>query len=401
MTKMIKMSLIAAVAVTGMTSAASAQNLEDAIKGVDVSGYVDYRLENRSYEATPASNFNVNEYAVRVNLKSKVNDQVTANLSVGFDEVQTDNTNSGGSSVTIAQDANPSLNVVNAYFTANLGSTVVMAGKQNIPSVFVDKVDTVKTGAGVVVLQPVNNNLTVAAAHFINNNIATVYALASTPATDTKTSEFIAMGNVANVDYALHYNYTDLGGIHGGTTTDHTFAKLGTKIQGVALTAKYAHGSTSSVDATTWADASVAQLIASGKIGDVTLTGAYAKADKVKGSNGAQSDVALDADNDADVHLKVWQASTQTIANKGDVMALTVAMPILNNVTASLTYAAAKDKGVGTAHDTDYTETLAQLTYAMSKNFTIHARYSMLTKDNTGNGDVDTNYSRLAIKYTF
>ncbi len=50
MTKMIKMSLIAAVAVTGMTSAANAQNLEDAIKGVDVSGYVDYRLENKSVE---------------------------------------------------------------------------------------------------------------------------------------------------------------------------------------------------------------------------------------------------------------------------------------------------------------------------------------------------------------
>ncbi|MFZ9659957.1 MAG: major outer membrane protein [Arcobacteraceae bacterium] len=61
MTKMIKMSLIAAVAVTGMTSAVNAQNLEDAIKGVDVSGYIDYRLENKSISGSDTIDFNENE----------------------------------------------------------------------------------------------------------------------------------------------------------------------------------------------------------------------------------------------------------------------------------------------------------------------------------------------------
>ena len=49
---MIKMSLIAAVAVTGLTSTVSAQPLEDAIKGVDFSGNLRYRYTNGEATST-------------------------------------------------------------------------------------------------------------------------------------------------------------------------------------------------------------------------------------------------------------------------------------------------------------------------------------------------------------
>ena len=77
-------------------------------------------------------------------------------------------------------------------------------------------------------------------------------------------------------------------------------------------------------------------------------------------------------------------------------------MPVAQNVTASLTYAQATDDNAEatTHHDVDYTETLAQLTYKMSNNFTVHGRYSVLNTD-TGTTDTDTKYSRIQVRYTF
>ena len=51
MKKIVKMSLVAAVAVAGLT-AANAKPLEEAIKNVDVSGTVVYRYEDRSFKST-------------------------------------------------------------------------------------------------------------------------------------------------------------------------------------------------------------------------------------------------------------------------------------------------------------------------------------------------------------
>jgi len=85
-------------------------------------------------------------------------------------------------------------------------------------------------------------------------------------------------------------------------------------------------------------------------------------------------------------------------------MMIGAAMPVMDNLTASLTYASATNDAttaVG-ATDTDYKEILAQLTYKMSKNFTVHGRYSTMNTDtNKVNGSTDSDYSRLSVKYTF
>lgn len=401
MTKFVKMSMVAAVAVAGFASTASAGNLEDAIKGVQVSGYVDYRLENKSVENDSSKSFNVNEYAVNVTATSKVNDIVSATVSVGFDEVTTDNTNTDrdDSITTINQDANPSLNVDKAYFTANLGGAALMAGKQAIPSAFVDRIDTVKTGAGVVALSKINDSLTVAAAHFMNNNIASVYGL-GVAAKDTKTTELVAVVNAGIANIEARYNMTDIAHLYGGTEADAYYVKATADVAGIALDARYAKASAESANNRAWNDSSVAQLRASTKIGNVSVNAAYANADK--SGNGKATDVALDGDDDAEVHLKVWQVSTADITNEGSAWAIGASMPVLENVTAALTYAEATDDAVAGAKDIDYTETLAQLTYKMSKNFTVHGRYSVMNKDtNLVNGSTDTDYSRIQVKYTF
>ena len=391
MTKTIKLSLAAAM-VAGIATTASASNLQDAIQNVDVSGYVDYRLENKHTE-NDTSNGNWNEYAVNVTLTSKVNDMVKATVSAGFDEAITGNTNKSTSGMTTTGDTDPSISVSNAYFTFDLGSVTLMAGKQGIPSAFVDTKDTARTGTGLVALAKVNDALTVAAAHFVNTSLDVTSVNAENEA---KTTELVAMGKAGMVSYQLNYNTTDVQIVEA----DRLYAKLSANVEGIKITAEHAQASQDGVagNTTKYDDSSVSNISVAGKAGSVALSGTYFTADK--SGNNASTDVAIDGDNDAAAHVKVWQLSTAAISNKGNGFALSAGMPVANNVSAKLVYAAATNDGIAGAADTDLTETLAMVTYKMSKNFKIHARYSVLNSDN-GTTDTDTDYSRVQVRYSF
>src|SRR5574344_1039046 len=80
MRKISKISLVAAVAVAGF-STANAQPLEEAIKNVDVSGSVVYRYNNYDNNGvTPkGAQTENNNYKIGLNLSSKVNDYVKFN----------------------------------------------------------------------------------------------------------------------------------------------------------------------------------------------------------------------------------------------------------------------------------------------------------------------------------
>ena len=80
MRKISKISLVAAVAVAGF-STANAQPLEEAIKNVDVSGSVVYRYNNYDNNGvTPKGDqTESNNYKIGLNLSSKVNDYVKFN----------------------------------------------------------------------------------------------------------------------------------------------------------------------------------------------------------------------------------------------------------------------------------------------------------------------------------
>lgn len=84
MRKISKISLVAAVAVAGF-STANAQPLEEAIKNVDVSGSVVYRYDNSHNEASGGNttrgngDSGINKYKIGLNLSSKVNDYVKFN----------------------------------------------------------------------------------------------------------------------------------------------------------------------------------------------------------------------------------------------------------------------------------------------------------------------------------
>ena len=79
MRKISKLSLVAAVAVAGF-STANAQPLEEAIKNVETSGSVVYRYDNSQNDvATSNQSRDTNSYKIGLNLSSKVNDYVKFN----------------------------------------------------------------------------------------------------------------------------------------------------------------------------------------------------------------------------------------------------------------------------------------------------------------------------------
>ena len=76
--KFAKLSLVAAVAVAGFTTA-NAQPLEEAIKNVDVTGSVVYRYNDYNNDVKGKESGQTNNYKVALGLASKVNDDVKFN----------------------------------------------------------------------------------------------------------------------------------------------------------------------------------------------------------------------------------------------------------------------------------------------------------------------------------
>ncbi|HKM19417.1 MAG TPA: major outer membrane protein, partial [Aliarcobacter sp.] len=157
MRKISKISLVAAVAVAGF-STANAQPLEEAIKNVDVSGSVVYRYNNYdNQQPTPSNQTETNNYKIGLNLSSKVNDYVKFNsrFLVG---TKTDfaSLNSSKEAGKDNGDTEAGVSLSNAYFgfTA-IPNTVVNVGKQGLTTPYTVAVDingNEQNGTGILAL---------------------------------------------------------------------------------------------------------------------------------------------------------------------------------------------------------------------------------------------------------
>ncbi|MFB1032125.1 MAG: major outer membrane protein, partial [Aliarcobacter cryaerophilus] len=165
MRKISKISLVAAVAVAGF-STANAQPLEEAIKNVDVSGSVVYRYDNAGDNRLDAAGNKVgnttdrNRYKVGLNLSSKVNDYVKFNsrFIVGGDDSgwATTGAKKNGNLGAGNGDVNPGVTLSNAYFgfTA-IPNTIVNVGKQGLTTPYTVAVDingNEQNGTGILAL---------------------------------------------------------------------------------------------------------------------------------------------------------------------------------------------------------------------------------------------------------
>ncbi|MDD2894759.1 MAG: major outer membrane protein [Aliarcobacter sp.] len=397
MKRIAKLSLVAAVAVAGLTTA-NAQPLEEAIKNVDVSGSVVYRYNDyrnntvRNATNTPAGgDTNTNNYKVGLNLSSKVNEDVKFNSRF---LVASGSGNLSGQDYGTTGDSNLGVTLSHAYFGyTGIQNTTVNVGKQGLSTpwtVALDSDGNEQTGTGILALSTMGP-VTVAGAYFNQTNLN-----ASGDVAGLNGSDAVATVGVIGVagPVTLDAWYLDM------TNTFDTYtvgAKGAFDISGVKLGAD-ARFASLTMDAAGSKANTMAKLVLTADAGLVDGKIAYAMTDKDGGTT------ALDAD--ASTTLLGWNL---TALNKvdADYWQAVLGFDILSNLNLSANYGNLQYiPTAGSTTDVEEEEIYAQLLYKMSKNLTTYVRYGTYSKDTTAaaaataSNNEDTR-GRLQVEYTF
>jgi hypothetical protein len=415
MKKIAKISLVAAIAVAGFTTA-NAQPLEEAIKNVDVTGSVVYRYNDYQNDGSNAgvpvaanSNSQSNQYKVAVALSSKVNDDVKFNSRVivgnkanaGF--VQLGNTPattaSDDNNTTDAGDtdtnAEITLSQANFSFTG-IKNTTVIAGKQGLTTpwtVAIDSDGNEQTGTGLLALSTVGP-VTLAGAYFSQTNLNESGDAVGQFNTDGLGNEDLATAGaiVAAGPVTLDAWYVDAQDKFDSYTVG---AKSAPEFAGIKFALEARH---TALDLTAnTADNSLTKFVASGDAGLIDAKLAYAMTDKEGGT------AALD--NDAATNLLGWSLSANGKADADYIQAV-VGVDILSNLNLSANYGNLQYVTSATT-EVEEEEVYAQLLYKMSKNLSTYVRYGTYEKDTTttttGTSAVnnDDTRGRLQVEYTF
>ncbi|EJH0560634.1 group 2 major outer membrane porin protein PorA [Campylobacter jejuni] len=161
--KLVKLSLVAALA-AGAFSAANATPLEEAIKDIDVSGVLRYRYES----SNPWSNANFgsgisgkqdHKYRAQVNFSGAISDNFKAFVQFDY------NSQDGGYGTDSISNTSDTLTVRQLYltYTNEDVATSVIAGKQQLNTIWTDNGIDGLVGTGVKVVNNSINGLTLAA----------------------------------------------------------------------------------------------------------------------------------------------------------------------------------------------------------------------------------------------
>ncbi|MCG3666611.1 major outer membrane protein [Aliarcobacter butzleri] len=434
MRKISKLSLVAAVAVAGF-STANAQPLEEAIKNVEVSGsvvyrYNDYNNDSKDTVSTGKASTTNNNYKIGLNLSSKVNDYVKFNSRFLVGAPSTDGGAPGadgnGGFATLDSSGNGDQNVdvtlshANFAFTG-IKNTTVTVGKQGLATpwtVALDSDGNEQTGTGVLALSTVGP-VTFGAGYFNQTNLdhsgdgRAIPALRTNPNAganfgkpnynvdpkDLMTgSEDIAVAAViADLSpVTLDAWYLDLDNVFDtytiGAKSDFKFdgGKIGVDARYVSLTLddKIADEDNNAI----------AKIAVTGNLGIFNAKVAYANTDKDGGLT------ALD--QDAEATLLGWSITSNGKAD-ADYWQAVLGVNVLDNLNLSANYGNIQYKlYADNETEVEEEEVYAQLTYKMSKNLNTYIRYGTYTKEydkDLGSGkDINDDLrGRLQVEYTF
>ena len=404
MTKMIKLSLAAAVAVSALSTTASAGSLEDAIKGVTISGKIAAEYEAHSTKDDgEKSSTNVKEYDFDLTANIPVNDMITAQIGVQADHdpvVRDDNTDTADGKTDIA--------VTKLNFTAKTSVATVIVGKQKQPTPFLDD----ERGDGVVALIPAGP-VTVAAGHFTGMNggaslagtagpdvtsytlgstdgLATTYTTVTTPDSDLSLNlaqrdisalAIIAAAGPVNINaWYLMASGSDEGTAAIEDGLDGYSVNLAAKVGPVSLELNHASLAIDGTNGYKFDDETLTRLTAAMSIDAINLTAGYAMTNDAEHDfdgtdvNGRLHGVDLTSDNDAKTNFAMELANLDAF-NDADAFLLG-ASTTFGKTTLSATYLDGDAKTDTT--DSDFNELDLVVSYAMSKNFTLTGKYAML-----------------------
>lgn len=153
--KLVKLSLIAAMATGIMATTASAAPLDEVIKDVDASGMLRVRYTHDSHkDADKKKERNGNwNFKGELNLKTKIDDNFFAVAGIRYDDTDHSTSESGNDARGNKFDLN------RAYLGYTVGNTVVQVGRQDVGAFFTDDM----YGDGIKVLNSDIEGLTLAA----------------------------------------------------------------------------------------------------------------------------------------------------------------------------------------------------------------------------------------------
>lgn len=153
--KLVKLSLIAAMATGIMATTASAAPLDEVIKDVDASGMLRMRYTHDSHkDADKNKDGNGNwNFKSTLNLKTKIDDNFFAVAGIRYNDTDRAESRSGKNTRGDGFDLN------RAYFGYAVGNTVVQVGRQDVGAFFTDDM----YGDGIKVLNSDIEGLTLAA----------------------------------------------------------------------------------------------------------------------------------------------------------------------------------------------------------------------------------------------
>ncbi|MDD2290971.1 MAG: major outer membrane protein [Aliarcobacter sp.] len=413
MKKIAKLSLVAAVAVAGLTTA-NAQPLEEAIKNVDVSGSVVYRYNDYSDDTNLPSGLETtvkgsdktgtnNYYKAVANLKAGITDDVALNTSVSA------NNNYAAFDTSTSGDANVAVELTKVNFAyTGVKDTTVLAGKMGVPTPWTvaSQIDgNEQTGTGAVVINS-STPVTFIGAYFNQTNFGktTVKSAGNhslTTAKVTDTTGYTANAVTANADKIAVGKDANSIAVVGAKTS----------FTGVDLEAYYADQVDTLESYTAAADYKIAldgvtlgtgirytNLQLDALTTDDELTKGYISA--VAGIFDAKvtygvtgKDGGLVAyDNDAGTAMLGWNTYLNGQID-ADYLQLHAGVQVLPKLNIALNHYEVN----GNTVDDDAKEIFTQITYAHSKNLSTYVR---LGQYETANNDA-TDAGRLQVAYKF
>jgi hypothetical protein len=398
MKKIAKLSLVAAVAVAGLTTA-NAQPLEEAIKNVDVSGSVVYRYNDYQNDVIGGNDTSgdktSNYYKVGLNLASKVNEDVKLNtrflVANATGDLQELNTGNQG-------DSNVNVTLSNVYFGyTGIQNTTVNVGKQGLTTpwtVAIDSDGNEQTGTGILALSTVGP-VTLAGAFFNQTNLNTSGDMKDTlnslsPSNNAGTPGIATVGAiVAAGPVTIDAWYLDMNDVFD-TYTIGAKSNIDLGEVKLGIDARWASVDVDALDT----DNTLGKIALTANVGIVNAKVLYAMTDKEGGLT------ALD--NDATTTVIGWNTTVNGKAD-ADYWQTTLGVNILSNLNLSANYN--NLQYVDGTKDMEEEELYAQLVYKMSKNLSTYVRYGTYTKDETANGvktdKNDDTRGRLQVEYTF
>jgi hypothetical protein len=391
----IKMSLAAALAVSALSTSATAGNLEEMIKDVSVSGKmeVEYDWSSTNSGASGAVDETTNEWDLDwdVTAKIPVNDNMTAVFGMEGDTVTDIDTES------INDDKGAdNLQVTKVYFQyANAGATV-MVGKQGIGAPWFDD----ERANGVKALYAAGP-VTLAAAHFTGNNAAPKIAGTATALQNAEISAVAAIGSVGPVNAQLWYaNLAGITSVAGNNVSADSYViKADAKFDMVNVAVSYASAdydtANTSGDSTLNGDADLLKIVASASLDGFTPYVGYG----TTGDNQQGAGVDLTGDNDASVNFGTEQLFIDDLDN-ADAFLIGVTVP-MGATTFDISYVDGEYDYEGTNTSGDFNEFLVQADYKMSKNFTIGAHYSTAELDTSATQTQELDAASVSLEYKF